>query len=97
MNSEERQYHDDVDAIYERFSGPVALGVLYFFAFLVMDVHWSKALLIAVTVIACGACGLGMWTARKIAIVTTIYAVAYLVGAVPSLQAIGGYLTRWLG
>jgi hypothetical protein len=79
-----------------RFGGALALGKLFFLDFLILDVHWKKAMLISWIVIGCTAASLGVWTMRKIGVSVTIYAVGYLVGALPALEVIGAFLTRAL-
>jgi hypothetical protein len=78
------------------FGGALALGALFFLDFLILDVHWKKAMLISWMVIACTAASLGVWTMRKIAVGVTVYALGYLVGALPALERIGAFLTRAL-
>ena len=61
-----------------------------------MDVHWHKASLVSAIVGACLLAGIGSWTLRKLVLVTTVYAVGYLVGALPEPQAIGAFLGRMM-
>jgi hypothetical protein len=79
-----------------RLSGALALGALFFLDFVILDVHWKKAMLVSWIVIACTAASLGVWTMRKLAVGVTVYAVGYLVGALPALEVIGAFLTRAL-
>jgi len=79
-----------------RLSGALALGALFFLDFLILDVHWKKAMLISWIVIACVFASLGVWTMRKLGMGLTVYAVGYLVGALPALETIGAFLTRAL-
>jgi hypothetical protein len=73
-----------------------ALGAPFFVDFLILDAHWKKATLVSWIVIGCTAASLGVWTMRKIAVGVTVYALGYLVGALPPLEGIGAFLTRAL-
>lgn len=94
MTATEDEVWDRIVDFFIRFGGALALGGLFFLDFLILDVHWAKALLISWIVIGCAVGGLGVWTMRKIAIFLTIYAVAYLVGVLPALQDIPGKLPQ---
>ena len=74
-----------------RFGGALALGALFFLDFLILDVHWKKAMLVSWIVIACVFGSLGVWTMRKLGMGLTVYAVGYLVGALPALETIGAF------
>lgn len=79
-----------------QFGVAVLLGALFFLNIIVMDVHWTKAMIVSWVVIGCVTIKLGVWTIRKIAVVLTAYAIGYLIGALPNVNAIGAYLTRML-
>lgn len=93
----------DDDTVWDRivdfvvsFGGATLIGALYFLTVLIMDVHWRKAIIISLIVIACVVGKLGVYTIRKMAIGFTAYAFGYLIGALPNVGAIGTYFTRLL-
>lgn len=79
-----------------QFGAALLLGALFFLDIIIMDVHWKKAILISWIVIGCVIFKLGVWTLRKLAIIFTAYAFGYLIGALPSVAAIGSYFSRVL-
>lgn len=79
-----------------RLAGATALGALYYIDLTMMDVPAARSGLLALLVIGCYIGQLGVWTMRKIAVALTVYAGGYLVGALPSVQAIGASIGRAL-
>lgn len=96
MSDGDDEVWDRVTDYVIRFAGAIALGALFFLDFLILDVHWKKAMLISWIVIGCAVASLGVWTMRKLAMGITAYAVGYLAGALPALETIGAFLTRAL-
>lgn len=77
-----------------RFGAALLLGALFFLDIIVMDVHWQKAMLVSWIMIGCATFKLGVWTLRKVALALTLYAVGYLIGALPNIATVGAFLTR---
>ena len=77
-----------------RTAAALALAALVFIEFVVMDVHWATAMLVGAMICACLVAKIGAWTLRKFVLATTLYAVLYLVGALPAPQAIGVFIGK---
>jgi len=70
------------------------LGALVYADLTILDLHWTKSALASLIVVACIAGRLGIWTIRKVVLALTLYALGYLVGALPALRTLGDFLTR---
>ena len=79
-----------------QFGAALLLSALVFLDLIVMDVPWLKATLVAWIVIGCAAFKLGVWSLRKFALALTLYAIGYLIGALPHTNTVGAYFTRIL-
>jgi hypothetical protein len=75
--------------------GAFCLGALVFLDLIILDIRWPKAMLASWIVIACVIGRLGVWTIRKTAVVLTLYAVAYLIGAAPAPAEIRVAISRF--
>jgi hypothetical protein len=91
------QFRDALFSWLERMFAGTALAVVYFIAFLVLDVSWQRAAIVSGMVIAGFAFRFGMATIRRFAVITTVYTAAYILGVVPNLHELGVVIDRWLG
>jgi len=79
-----------------QFGAAALLGFIVFLDVIVLDVHYSRAALVAGLLTILLFMQVGVWTLRKVVLALTLYSAGYLIGAFPPVHNVGSYLSRLL-